>query len=495
MHRSKLMGLVSLLTAEELRQADKFLRSPLEGVSKTTLKLFRYIRSYSPDYKSDRLNKAYVFNHLFPNDAYQDKPLRNQMHFLYKALSNFLIYQELQRDEGQRQRLFIEALYRRNDIARFEKLSDKYIEKLLELPRQDAQYAQTLVNVSETYYYHLGNADQKTQHDLVAIIPRHLDLYYCLSKMRFALDQLNKKSLSRQIQWPLIDIEDLLAQRELLSAASPIARLYFQLYAFHKQESPDLAEFEQAMNDLGRHIAQLEKMEAAILLKSLINIAVRHFTLGNQAFLSLAVRLFQLTAAHQLVLYQQQVASLFFLNVTILSSTAFEFEWTAKFIHDYQDYLAEEDREIVVEMSWAYWYFHRAREGKHSPSKDLAKALKHINQVPYSGPAIDLRIRSMTLRILYEQLLIEHNAPTFYHYADSFEKYIDRNTEVSADRLQGYLSFVRFTRRLGRLNSDKRQSRQKIEEIAREIETTKELVLKQWLQEKVEELNQLLHSA
>ena len=170
---------------------------------------------------------------------------------------------------------------------------------------------------------------------------------------------------------------------------------------------------------------------------------------------------------------QNRIPEVIFSNIVSVGARCGEFEWTKKFIDDYKLFLDEDERESATLLSMAFLYFN---EKKYSKSIDL------INQYSFIKPLNIIKSKTILIRSFFELFLTDDSyyevllAQTF-----SFEKHIRRNKDISTEKADGFLNFIKFTRRVANGILDKNIPASLVEAIQLHMS----LPYKDWLLQKV----------
>lgn len=150
-----------------------------------------------------------------------------------------------------------------------------------------------------------------------------------------------------------------------------------------------------------------------------------------------------------------------------------EYEWTFKFIEDHVQELQPEFRENIKHLAYAYINFGKC---------EFETALEEITKVRYDYFAFKFDVRLLTLKIYYEMNLFEPALSLI----DSFSHFLSNNKNVSVQQKESFGNFLKFLKQLVRIKSND-LIKDSIE-LKREINSVKTVISKNWLLEKVSEL-------
>ena len=166
-----------------------------------------------------------------------------------------------------------------------------------------------------------------------------------------------------------------------------------------------------------------------------------------------------------------------FKNIVQTGAELGEFEWTEKFIEEYNMLLSPDIRNDVVNYSKAYLLFEK---------KDYEGALKHLNILQVLKDAsIKINLKVLYLMIFYE---LKWNEQA-YSLADSFRHVIQNDKLLPEPQKESNKNFCYLYSKLLGLRS--KQNLKGVDEFKDLVNGTSPLVQKQWLLEKISELAEL----
>ena len=140
------------------------------------------------------------------------------------------------------------------------------------------------------------------------------------------------------------------------------------------------------------------------------------------------------------------------------------------FIQDYKDKIRVGFRKNAVNYNMAYLHFNNG---------NYEEALSHLNRVEFNDPSYSMNSKSMLLKLYYELNEVE----ALYSLVDSFRVFIRRNKLISDGMKSAYLSLIKFTKQLIKIQGKEAEKLHALEE---QIKTTKQLAGRSWIISKVE---------
>ncbi len=168
-----------------------------------------------------------------------------------------------------------------------------------------------------------------------------------------------------------------------------------------------------------------------------------------------------------------------FRNIFYTAVVLKKYEWAELFIKDYNEYLIPEQRADMFNYTGAILNYERKR---------YSAALEQISKVNYSFFVFKFEAKTLTMKLLYELGLYEQALSL----ADSFSHFLSKNKIVSEIYKRQFMNFVKFSRLLiKRSNGTGRTSLMEAGGLKKDIADTKDIINKNWLLEKAEELDRL----
>lgn len=99
MLNSDILTILGAFSKNELASFEDFISSPYFNKKPTPVKLFKEIKKYYPDFKSDNLAKEKLFTKIFPGKSYNDGMFRNRMSELNKLLIKFIGVEDVLKED------------------------------------------------------------------------------------------------------------------------------------------------------------------------------------------------------------------------------------------------------------------------------------------------------------------------------------------------------------------------------------------------------------
>ena len=472
MHKSVLVRYLRAFEPRDWRELRKLVASPFFNQREDVRQLLTYLEKPIRQNQLDQLDKHVVFRRLFPKRPFHEATLRHCRSFLLQLVKQYLIQNELPREQPQQQLLLARALHQRGLV--------QYAERELRKARQELERSPWRHGHFHFQRYQIAQEELaltllQKRSGLVNFqsVSESLTLAYIADLLRHSCSLLMQRSMSttahssqlREAVLRLIDESD---YREV-----PAVGLYWRIYqALHYQEEgqPERSEaaFERAKLLLEQHWSRFPPQEIREIYLFTINYCIRRLNQGEFRFVREAFELFRSGLEKQTLLHRGYLSSFSFKNITRLGMALGEDEWVAYFLEQYKAQLPPRERDNTWRYNLAFFYFQQP---------DYARAMPLLQQVELKDTLNNLDARRMLLRSYYE--LRAYDA--LDSLLDSFSAYIYRQKDMGYHR-DNYLNLIRFVMRMIHLEQNDREAWDQLRE---ELLLTAQVAEREWLTKEI----------
>lgn len=477
MIKNKLYTLLQTFSKQDLNQLRKFLESPFFNENPDLVRLFNLFEEH---FQADRepsgdpdAQKQRIWKRLFKKRPYKDIVLRRLFSDLTRLSLEYLSYRQIQKDPLYQSRHTLTAI---NEAA-----LHKHFEGVV---RQSQQQAEKLG--LRNAYYHLHTfqiALQQHQHveafrkklssfEHLESADYHLDCFYFTQKLKNYCDILGyRKTISTEGNIRMLpSFLKHLDQENYTSEPSVKAYYLTALMLLHPEEE---TYFQQMKKVLDEESQFFSKKELLNLFIHLINYIIdTKINIGRSEYFEELFSIYQTALVKEFIIDDEVLDPHHYKNIITVGLFVKEFDWVEQFIKDYTPTLPKVDQENALTYNLAKVYFHK---------KQYEKVIELLQRVEYQNLNYSLGGKLMLLKTYYE--LNEFLA--LDSLTDSFRIYLRRNKLISREVKQQYLNVLRFVKRLSNVAPFDTKS---IEKIRTQINNCKALADKNWILEKLGEL-------
>lgn len=474
MNHFKLIQLLRILNAEELRKLHKFLRSPYFNYSQPILLLCEELRKFHPDFDAPSFHSEKIWKKLYPDEPFNDKNFRKWIFKLTQLVERFLAIEEMEANTTKQSYFVMRALEKRDASPLFFKAIQALEQQLEKSPYKDDNYYCEQIQLLEHKYFHPKFNKYNTKDRTLEKLMDAVDAYFGTAKLRYGLALKNKiKILKTPYQFRFM--EALFEEADFLKE-SPTFRLLFM--SMQLLEGADFS-FEEYENDLFEHLPNIRLESQRLLFFNGLNYAIRQVNKGVEQFSSSVLKWYKTGLENDLLFQNGTLSHITFGNIVLYGCRERELEWTKQFIENHRNYLEEKQKEDTINYNAGLLLFHE---------KKYEEALSVLNQYPF-GISYKIKSKVFIIRVLFELFL--QNADyydTLMATCKAFESFSNRNKNLSKNKLETHISSIRLIEKFAK-KVMRRENLKSLEQwFERELDENQNLSLKRWFYQKLETL-------
>lgn len=483
---TRLVQLLKTLDEKEHKDLLLFVQSPYHNTVEAIVKLIALLLPFYPNFDQKRLTKPFIYKKIF-NRSFKEDQLNQLFTKTCKVLEEFFAYYEFRQDELAKLKRKRDAFQKRNLIKDFAKASTK-IEKQLkqdEVSNSQIYYERFLLNESLFYGESLGLEEKELA---LGKAIKNLDHWIIWEKLRLACLMRNETRVHKE-SFKTFLVPEILEQAKEVINQSQITSFYernLEIPSFlEKNKVEDLIEQFKTIFD------NLRAKEQYDFLISLINILSRKIREGEKKCSKLHLDLYRFGIDKKLFLKGNALPELTFINVAALAGVNAEFETGKTFIRDY-NHLLQVNRKDAVHLAFSYIYFFEAKASfsQEEQSQIFYNALDHLRAIETTDTYYQYRVKMLQLRINYElSLKANGDIHWVFDFVRTFRRYIHRKTSLNDRKASTFIKFINITEQLLHARLDQESKKlARLEKIRKKLEKAESIFAKDWLFEKLIEL-------
>jgi len=448
MMNSRLIEILRVFNKKEIRNLRKWIISPIGNQREDVILLFGYLLKNERYQENNVLSKTDIFHEVYGELRYDDAKMRQLVYFGMKTLEEYVIYQELRKDE-------IKAKMALADFYRNRKLEKAYLKNYKQLlhlhelqPHRNTDYLKKEYLIQmESYQYWVKYS--RTKKINLMEVSESLSHYFIADQLRQGCLMHAYRSLyDTTYKIGLIDeiINEIIKNPALLEI--PAISIYFYGYKTNlEKENPD------HFKNLKGAIKKFDHLFPTDELGTIYHIALNHcigqMNRGKDEFIREAFELFQKGFQKEIFLDNNFVSPWTFHNVVVIGLKLNDYEVVENFIDDNQIYLEDKYRESFVNYSFALFYYAKG---------DFSKAMNYLLQYEHDEMLVNLRAKIMLLKIYYQQ--DEINA--LESLLGSMRTYLSRK-KIMGYHKEGIKNIIRLTKKLLKVKPYDKVQKEKLE--------------------------------
>ena len=465
--KNPLISLYRSLDSSDGRRLGKWHDSPAHNQREDVRRLHAYLLGGKDRlYKTSALTKTRIWQHLFPDEPFDDARLRQTFHWALRSTEAFVAYLHWAGDEFDQQLALATALRHRN-VPTAAGRSLKRAGQLHERTRvrNEAYYRRQYELEIERDEYRTAYRPLDAPH--FQAISDTLDLTYYIEKLKASWNMLYHQRIYKT-NFELRFLDEVVQQvRTLDLNQHPVLAIHYYGYLGLVDDDASgrtVSRLRNAVRDNG-HLLSPSDLRYVILMA--INLCINNVNQGREPFVREAFEWYRLAVAEDVLAADGILTRATYLNVVTNAIKLGEFDWVVGFVNDFSPRLEEEIRANTER-------FARARIAYEQG--DYATSMPLLVQVDFKHPVYNLMAKTLQLKIYYE--LEEFDA--LDSQLGSMTTYL-RRKQMSDLYRENFGNLVRFVRQLSRLPPGDATKR---EDLRRRVTDATPLSEKKWLLER-----------
>ncbi len=457
MEKTLLWEAFSRLGKSELREFDKFVRSPFFTQKTQLAALCAYLRRCRETGEKPEYDRAYAA--AYPGARYDDQKMRLANSDLLALLEHYWIYQEKFADP-ERNKIRLAGAYRKRNLPKHGQIALREARRSREQRSwRHAEHFDDLHRI-ELEQFQMASAAKRYEAFNLQEISDLLDTTYIARKLRHVCFARSHQAVVKtEYRFGLLDAIYAHVEAEGLLAIPAIA-LYFHGAQFLSDPAAE-DHFFRFRETLSACADQFPDDELRALYLLALNFGIKKSNeTGGQHWYRATFDLYREALDRELLLENGILSRFAYHNIVGVAIRLREIAWAEEFLHRYKPALERSFREAAFSLNMA-----RVAYGE---------ALLHLQRADYKDFINSLNAKTLQLKIYYETA----ETDLLESHLDSVQNYIRRQRTVGYHR-DNFLNIVRYTRALLRCKPEE------VESLRRQIESEPVLTEKEWLLEQL----------
>lgn len=464
MEKTLIWEVFAVLSKPELRDLEKFVRSPFFNNKNQVIALFDYLRVCRNTRSLPDAQTA--FNHCYPKTPYDDTRMRLANSDLLALIERYWIVQTgaADTDKGN---IRLAGEYRKRNLTKHMQIALREARKSIEKRSlQDAEHFQLRHDLELEQFQGASLVKRYDAFNLQEISDL-LDVAYIARKLRHVCLSLSHQAVYKtEYRFGLLhEIFEYVERHGLLS--QPAVALYYHACRFLANPASE-DHFFKYRGNLTAHAGLFPQEELRTMYLLALNFGIKKSNEGGLTWFRETFELYREALKLELLLENGHLSRFAYNNIVVVALRLNELDWTEQFIHQYRQHVEPAHREQAFNLNLARLAYRR---------RDYRAALLLLQGADYKDLINSLNAKILQLKIYFET----EETDLLDSHLESMKTYIHRQDSIGYHR-ENYLNIVRFTRALLRMNPNDSSERTSLRE---KIESTAVLSEREWLLEQL----------
>lgn len=468
MQKSVLAEIVRSLGKKEQREIQKWLLSPAHNQRQDVPRLFEFLCKALSQVEVS-IEKEEAWKSIFPTEPYDDAYMRQVMYFLLKALEEYLVFVEFNKDKVQYQYM-LTCIYRERKLEKAHKQSQRLARESLESqPLRNGYFFWNQFFLEQEEYDHRMSISQNALVNLQETSDA-LEMWFIAEKLRISCEMLAHRAVYQKAIYEEGILEATLqyaAQKKFLD--EPAIAVFYYAYMAVKNPTEE-SYFDELESLIHNQFSKFSRLEIRSLYLAALNYCVAKINQQRPDFARRAFELYRKGLTTGILLDNNTVSRYTFGNAVAAALRINEYQWAEQFVRDFEHHLEEKERNSISNFNMARIYFSKG---------DYDKAQRLLTQFDYDDMLFNIIAKTMLLKIYYEQTELD----AFESLLESMRIYLQRKEALDPARKTAYKNMISLMKKLLNMNPYSKSQKVKLREL---IVDANPLMEREWLLKQVD---------
>lgn len=469
--KSNIIQLLSIFSKEEMKEFEKFVKSPFHNNRAEVTRFFDSIKKFYPGFNQKDFTKEKIFYGLYSGDKYRDDVVRRLCSNLYNLGEEFAAYKNFRQDSFNSEKSILDFFLSRNADKFYLKQISKIRKQLEDQVLRDPEYYLKLSTIEEQYRVFMLKYDPNykkvsfnTQIDLMwkFLLSSMLRLYGFAEYEKFFFN----KDYELKYKDELLKIS--LESGFMNSKTVEIYYLLLKLYDGNNNEEL-FNRIKVLIDGISGSFSKSECFHFYIHLFNYLNICKMN---SDKDFSKEEFEISRKLVENDLLVHNGTIDPGWFRGIFAKALNAGEIVFADKFIEKYKSMVSGEERESVVNHIYASLEIYK---------KNYDTALKYLEKAAYLHLNDKWSVKNMYLTVYYE--LNEYKL--FFYTVDSIKHLISESGLWNDNLIIPIRNFLNISTKLFKKKIGEADI--SLEELKHQTLNTK-VRARKWLLDKIEEL-------
>ncbi len=402
----------------------------------------------------------------------QKKRFNNKLNLLLRLVEDFLTIEALHDNPAYRSDLLYQKILEKRQFKLFNRHVKREKKHLVSQLQKDIEHYRHQHSIEKNVLDYLYLTGQLNKFDNLPELTYSIDVEFIINKLSTHITQLYLEEVNaKNYDTSSINAIDTLIKLPQY-AAHPLIHIYVRAIRMIKTQSE--TDYHELLELLYSHAASISKKDLNGFYVAATNFCAQKIQSGVFDYRELS-DLYKVMDEKNILIEEGFIPVNKLKNVVVMGCRVSDFSWAIEMTEKYQPFVEKSVRESVYHFNLGMIAFYQ---------KDYKKALYRFVRVESVNFNYDVNCRVMIMKAHYETDQ-EYDERTLQIFR-STEKYFNENQQLTPRNKKAYKNFIRTLINVYRVRH--RATKMTLEGIKKKLEKQEVNSDKQWLMEKVEEL-------
>lgn len=470
-HSNKIYQVLLCLDEDERKRLSKFLHSPYFIKTKTLSSLYDILLGYI-EQNEPGFDRQAVWDKMQSNAPYDPIVFRKYCSDLLKWTEIFMAQETLRNNDNLATTALLDFLVRKKIKPLYDRAIRDARAQMAQKKFRSLDDLHTAYLVERQYYAMMDFDVTVNKRTNIESISRHLDLFYCIEKLKLFIAHLSQQRTNPQ-PYNLIGMSEIVTflSQYPVDKTPELAVYYYSFLTMYEEDKVE--HYYKLRHLLQQYGAHMPRQEASEIIDSALHYCTGKSNRGHREFYQQYFDLVTEALEKDIFSKNSEFAAWRYNNIVAAALRLDKLDWAEQFVEEYKHLLPPDSRQNTYSFNLARVYRFQ---------KQYKKVLTVLRDVEYEDMGYNL-ISKMMMLITYFEL---DEFDLLDSFIESFKTFLHRNEKnITEQRRVSYLNLLLYTRALMRhIPGDKAD----VEKLRLSIENDKSLIVNhEWLLEKLGE--------
>jgi len=474
----KLIDIIKTLSPQEFRRFGKYINSPFFNKDKSIIKLYSFIKRNYSKLGNIEITREKAYKFIYPEKKYNDARIRFLMAKLTKLLEEYLIYLQINENKHFNDIRLLAAISEKRLSKYFYYYSKRAKNNLEKFPYRNFTYYSNKHELDFRIHNFSVHTHKNIGIDTLQQQSSSLDLFYTIKKLSYSADMIQRRDYFR-VKYKTTFLNPLLRYLKKIDNSSdgklynkyPTIGIHYLLLLLLQEKDGDKY-YDKLKLLLNKHHKLFNLKEASYLYNIITNYLNFKIYTGDLHYTSEVFEIYKRILKENYLHIGKYISQYNYHNVASAGILLKKYNWVEDFLVKYKEQVDPKFRENIFNLEYAWLLYSK---------KEYEKAIKTLKKVEDINYNYYLETRKLLMRIYYETYQIVE----LFSLIDTFNHFLKRSKLLSENIKNDFLNYSTF---IGRILKIRIKEKDNISEVKKLIIGCKNVDGKDWLLEKVYEL-------
>jgi len=456
----KIIKLLSVFTAKELKQFIRFAQSPYFNTNQVLVDLLEFCCQFAPNFSKSKLTVENAFNHLYPSKKYDEQVVNRHLSNLFKLGEQFIIIHHGKKDQIKWNVVLLKFYREKQLLSFFESWNKKLLNINNQYQYRDHYYYSNQYLVEYQSSIHKSRNETRNQTLDFKNPERAFDLQYWTRKLLFLVSQLSRKRFASDQEINEIEIKQIIQYlKHSILMDNPAIKVWYGTLVL-LVEPENKSHYDHLKSLLDQYHQNFNPEIVITFYTTLINFVPSFYPSGEERYTEY-FQLFEIQINNGSIYLHGEIHPQVLKNVVTVALRLKKYDWTKSFLLS--------NKEKIKSRESYHWNL----ANLHYEKGEFGIAQDILLDNKYDDMFYQLGTKRMLVKIYYH---LDYS-DLLFSFINTFRVFVSRK-ELNPIHKKRHQNFINLTLKLIKSIPG---NTPELAQLLKKIEATDQLADKNWL--------------